>query len=126
MDLIIKHGTIVTATDTYQADIAISGETIALIGHDLSGDATTRVIDARGRYLFPGGVDAHVHLDTPVMGTITADDYQSGTIAAACGGTTSIVDFCFQMPGQSLGMRSPVGMSGRLVRRLSTTASTSS
>ena len=102
MDLIIKHGTIVTATDTYQADIGISGETIALIGRDLSGDATTQVIDARGRYLFPGGVDTHVHLDTPVMGTITADDYQSGTIAAACGGTTSIVDFCFQMPGQSL------------------------
>jgi dihydropyrimidinase len=102
MDLIIRNGTIVTATDTYQAEIGIAGGKIAQIGSDLGQGADTRTIDAGGRYVFPGGVDPHVHLDTPVMGTITADDYRSGTIAAACGGTTTIVDFCFQMPGQSL------------------------
>jgi dihydropyrimidinase len=101
MDLIIKNGTIVTAIDTYQADIGVADGTIAQIGRDL-GHAGARIVDATGRYVFPGGVDTHVHLDTPVMGTVTADDYASGTIAAACGGTTSIVDFCFQAPGQSL------------------------
>jgi len=102
MDLIIKNGTIVTATDTYQADIGVVGGTIAQIGRDLSYGADTSIVDASGRYVFPGGVDTHVHLDTPVMGTITADDYRSGTIAAACGGTTTVVDFCFQTPGQRL------------------------
>jgi dihydropyrimidinase len=102
MDLIIRNGTIVTATDTYQADIGVAGGRIVQIGRELSLDADTRIVDASGRYVFPGGVDTHVHLDTPVMGTVTADDYRSGTIAAACGGTTSVVDFCFQMPGQSL------------------------
>ena len=101
MDLIIKNGTIVTASDTFRADISIVGGRVAQIGAELAaGDA--RVIDAAGRYVLPGGVDPHVHLDTPVMGTVTADDYPSGTIAAACGGTTTVVDFCFQMPGQSL------------------------
>ena len=103
MDLIVRNGTIVTASDTFQADIGVQGGTIAQIGRELSYDAKTRVVDAAGRYVFPGGVDTHVHLDTPVMGTVTADDYLSGTIAAVCGGTTSIVDFCFQMPGQTLG-----------------------
>jgi dihydropyrimidinase len=102
MDLIIRNGTIVTAIDTYQADIGVRGGKIAQIGRELSYDASTTVVDAGGRYVFPGGVDTHVHLDTPVMGTVTADDYLTGTIAAACGGTTSIVDFCFQVPGQSL------------------------
>lgn len=101
MDVIIKNGTIVTATDTYRAEIGIAGGRIVQIGAELAA-AGARVIDAAGRYVLPGGVDPHVHLDTPVMGTVTADDYPSGTIAAACGGTTSVVDFCFQMPGQSL------------------------
>jgi dihydropyrimidinase len=100
MDLIIKNGTIVTATDTYRADIGVRDGRIAQIGGELGG--AERVIDAAGRYVLPGGVDPHVHLDTPVMGTVTADDYASGTVAAACGGTTTVVDFCFQMPGQSL------------------------
>ena len=103
MDMLIRNGTIVTAIDTFQADIGITGGTIVQIGRELRCEAHTRVIEASGRYVFPGGVDTHVHLDTPVMGTVTADDYMSGTIAAACGGTTSIVDFCFQEPGQSLG-----------------------
>jgi dihydropyrimidinase len=102
MNLIIKNGTIVTAIDTYQADIGVQDGKIVQIGQELGYDASTPVVDANGRYVFPGGVDTHVHLDTPVMGTVTADDYRSGTIAAACGGTTSIVDFCFQAPGQSL------------------------
>src|SRR5690242_5120216 len=102
MDLIIKNGTVVTATDTYRADIGVRDGRIAQIGGELGHDSSTTLVDASGRYVFPGGVDTHVHLDTPVMGTITADDYRSGTIAAACGGTTSIVDFCFQTPGGSL------------------------
>jgi dihydropyrimidinase len=102
MDLIIKNGTIVTAIDTYQAEIGVKGGKIVRIGRDLEHDATTQIVDADGRFIFPGGVDSHVHLDTPVMGTVTADDYRSGTIAAACGGTTTIIDFCFQMQGKRL------------------------
>lgn len=101
MDLVIKNGTIVTASDTFRADIGVAGGRIAQIGAELAADSA-RTLDAAGRYVFPGGVDPHVHLDTPVMGTVTADDYPSGTVAAACGGTTTVVDFCFQMPGQSL------------------------
>jgi dihydropyrimidinase len=101
MDLIIKNGTVVTATDTYQADVGISNGTVAQIGTDLPTDGA-RVVDAEGCYVMPGGVDVHTHLDSPSFGFITVDDFKTGTIAAACGGTTSIVDFCMQGHGQSL------------------------
>lgn len=103
MHLLIKNGTLVTATDTYPADIAIRDEKIVHIGRDLEPDAGTRVLDAQGKLVLPGGIDPHTHLDTVGQGTVTADDYGSGTIAAACGGTTSIVNFCFQDPQKSLG-----------------------
>jgi dihydropyrimidinase len=99
MDLVIKNGTIVTSTETYQADIGVLGETIALIGRDLSGD---NVIDAGGLYVMPGGVDPHTHLDLPFMGSVSADDFHTGTVAAACGGTTTIIDFAIQGAGQTL------------------------
>jgi len=102
MDLLIKNGTVVTATDTYRADIRVSGEKIVQIGEALDAESTTRVIDATGKYVLPGGIDPHTHLASPGQGTVTADDYRSGTIAAACGGTTSIINFCFQDKGDSL------------------------
>ena len=99
MDLVIKNGTIVTATETYQADIGIEGGSIALIGQDLSGDET---IDAKGKFVMPGGIDPHTHMELPFMGSVSADDFRTGTIAAACGGTTTIIDFAIQSAGQTL------------------------
>lgn len=101
MSLLIKHGTIVTATDQYRGDVLVEGETIATIGSALSMPAD-RTIDATGRYVFPGGIDVHTHLDMPFGGTTSADDFESGTIAAAHGGTTTIVDFAIQYRGQTL------------------------
>ncbi|MCC6791370.1 MAG: dihydropyrimidinase [Thermomicrobiales bacterium] len=101
MDLIVKHGTIVTASDVYPADLGVKDGKIAQIGGDLPADGA-RVVDAAGCYVIPGGVDVHTHLDTPSFGAVTVDDYRTGTIAAACGGTTSIVDFCHQNQGQTL------------------------
>jgi dihydropyrimidinase len=102
MDLVVKNGTVVTASDTYLADVGIAGEKIVLIGQDIAPSSGARVIDATGKYVMPGGVDPHTHLDTPSQGTSTADDYLTGTIAAACGGTTSIVNFCFQEKGKGI------------------------
>jgi dihydropyrimidinase len=99
--LLIKNGTVVTATDQYRGDVLIDGEKIATIGTALTTDAD-RVIDATGKYLFPGGIDVHTHLDMPFGGTTSADDFESGTIAAAFGGTTTIIDFAIQYRGQTL------------------------
>lgn len=99
MDLIIQNGTIVTATETYQADVGIENGVIALIGHGLKGD---KVIDATDKYVMPGGVDVHVHLDMTIGDITSSDDFTTGTIAAACGGTTTIIDFIDPKPGQSL------------------------
>lgn len=101
MDLIIKGGLVAGAAGVARADIGIRDGRIAVIG-DNAGDGARRTIDATGCYVLPGGVDVHTHLDTPSFGTRTADDYLTGTIAAACGGTTTIVDFCQQAKGQSL------------------------
>jgi len=100
---LIKNGTIVTATDTYAADVWIEGETIAAItlqGMDL-GTADV-VIDAAGKFILPGGIDAHTHLDMPFGGTTSSDDFETGTLAAAHGGTTTIVDFAIQTKGQGM------------------------
>jgi dihydropyrimidinase len=99
MDLIIKNGMVVTATESYRADIGVDGGTIALIGRDLSGE---EVIDAAGMLVLPGGVDPHTHMELPFMGSISADDFRTGTIAAACGGTTTVIDFAIQGAGQTL------------------------
>jgi dihydropyrimidinase len=100
MTILIKNGRIVTAVDDYYADIFIDGETIAQIGKDLSVQADD-IIDAKGRLLFPGGIDPHTHMDMPFGGTTSADDFESGTIAAAFGGTTTVVDFAIQTKGES-------------------------
>src|SRR3954454_4305107 len=102
MDLLIKNGTVVTASDTYAADVGVLDGKIAHIGRELGPGDSTRVLDARGKLVLPGGIDPHTHLDSPSQGTVTADDYRTGTIAAACGGTTTIVNFCFQRPDTSL------------------------
>jgi dihydropyrimidinase len=101
---LIKGGTIVTAVDTYAADLAVEGEKITAIFAPGSGPGGTFdvVIDAVGKYILPGGIDGHTHLDMPFGGTNSADDFESGTLAAAHGGTTSIVDFAIQTKGDPL------------------------
>src|SRR3989454_4997237 len=100
-DTVIKGGTLVGAAETVSADVGISGERIAALGVDLPTDGA-EVISAAGRLVFPGGIDVHTHLDMPFGGTTTADDFESGTVAAACGGTTSIIDFAIQYRGEDL------------------------
>jgi dihydropyrimidinase len=99
--ILIKGGTIVTASDLYQGDVLIQDEKVTTIGTELVGHAD-RVIDAAGKYVLPGGIDVHTHLDMPFGGTMSADDFETGTVAAAYGGTTSIVDFAIQYKGQTL------------------------
>jgi dihydropyrimidinase len=101
MKILITGGTVVTASDIYQGDVLVENERITTIGTELQ-IAADRVIDARGKYVLPGGIDCHTHLDMPFGGTTSADDFETGTIAAAHGGTTSIVDFAIQYKGQSL------------------------
>lgn len=92
MKKVIKGGKITTATDVYEADVLIEDGIITKIGKDLEEDA--EIIDATGKYVMPGGIDPHTHLDMPFNNTVTDDDWESGTIAAAFGGTTTILDFC--------------------------------
>jgi dihydropyrimidinase len=101
---LIKNGHIVTAVDSYIADILIDGPTVALIGKDLDGivGSPDRTIDATGKLVIPGGIDPHTHMDLPFGGTSASDDFETGTRAAAVGGTTTIVDFAVQYRGQSL------------------------
>lgn len=101
MKKVIKNGTIVTATDTYKGDVLIENGVISLIGKNLSTIAA-EVIDAKGCYLFPGGIDPHTHLEMPFGGTVTKDDFETGTIAAAFGGTTTVIDFCLTNKGEPL------------------------
>ncbi len=96
---VIKNGTIVTADLTYKADVKIEHGVIVEIGPNLSG---TEVLDATGCYVMPGGIDPHVHLEMPFMGTYSSDDFESGTRAGLAGGTTMVVDFCLPDPNQSL------------------------
>src|SRR6188472_1988638 len=102
MSVLIKGGRVITAADDYVADIFIEDERISLIGESLDVSADT-VIDASGKYVLPGAVDPHTHLDMPFGGTTTIDDVESGQRAAARGGTTTHVDFCIQAPGTSFG-----------------------
>jgi dihydropyrimidinase len=102
MSVLIKGGRIVTAADDYVGDVFVEGERISLIGESLDTPAD-QVIDASGKYVLPGCVDPHTHLDMPFGGTVTIDDVESGHIAAAFGGTTCHVDFVIQPPGTSFG-----------------------
>jgi len=98
MAILIKNGTLITASETYQADILIEGEKISLIGTALT-HPEAEIIDATGKLILPGGVDAHVHLDLPMFGTVSADDHYTGGKAAAYGGTTTVIDFVPQNEG---------------------------
>ncbi len=100
-DLIIQGGTILTASETYEADIAVEKGRIAAIGKGLPANGS-KIVSAKGKVIFPGGIDVHTHLDMPFGGTTTADDFVSGTTAAAAGGTTSIIDFAIQRRGGAL------------------------
>src|SRR5258708_7284172 len=101
-DTIIAGGRVVTATDTYTSDVAISQGKITAIGQSLPRDNAGKVIDAAGKFVFPGGIDVHTHLDMPFGGTTSADDFETGTRAAAFGGTTTLIDFAIQYKGQTL------------------------
>jgi dihydropyrimidinase len=101
MSVLIKNGRIVTASEDYVADVFIEGETISRIGKSMKVPADTE-IDATGKFVFPGGVDPHVHLELPSMGTVSSDDYISGTTAALFGGTTTVLDFVTQKRGTTL------------------------
>ena len=98
MDLLFKNGTVVTATSTFKADVAVKGEKIVAIGTNLKPEKKTEVIDAKGKMILPGAIDGHTHLAMPFGGTIATDDYFTGTRAAACVGTTTVFDFVLQAP----------------------------
>jgi dihydropyrimidinase len=101
-DALIRNGNVVTATDTYAADVAIVDGKIHALGKNLPVENATRVLDAAGKYVMPGGIDVHTHLDMPFGGTTSADDFETGTRAAAFGGTTTLIDFAIQYKGQTL------------------------
>jgi dihydropyrimidinase len=98
---LIKNGTVVTATDSWRGDILIEDETITQLGVAIDRQVD-QVIDAAGRLVIPGGIDVHTHMDLPFGGTVSSDDFETGTIAAAHGGTTTIVDFAVQDRGESM------------------------
>ena len=99
-DLVIKNGTVVTASDIVRADVAITSERISDVGQDLDAHQT---LDASGMFVLPGGVDPHVHLQYPQgpHRVVSSDDWLTGTVAAACGGTTTVIDFVEARPGQT-------------------------
>ncbi len=109
MATLIKNGTLITASDTFNADILIENETISLIGKDLQ-HPNAKIVDATDKLIMPGGVDPHVHLDLPMFGTVSSDDHYTGHKAAAFGGTTTAMDFVSLTPiplpaGEGLGVR---------------------
>ncbi len=101
MKTLIKNGRIITASDDYTGDILIDGEKIVAIGKKLQV-TSDEAMDASGKLIFPGGIDPHVHLDMPFMGTYSSDNYETGTRAALHGGTTMVIDFILQKQGNSL------------------------
>src|SRR5579859_1746319 len=101
-DTLITNGTVVTATDTFKADVGIAGGKVVAMGDSLPRDKAKKIIDAAGKLVLPGGIDVHTHLDMPFGGTTSADDFDTGTRAAAFGGTTTLIDFAIQYKGQTL------------------------
>ncbi len=103
-DIVIANGTVVSADGESQADVAIRGEKIAAVGAGLAKGASprTQIIDASGRLVIPGGVDVHVHLELPFCGTVSSDDWKTGTRAAARGGVTSVIDFAIPYGTETL------------------------
>lgn len=101
MELLIKGGTVVTATESFPADVAVDGGKIVAIGKDLAVNAK-KVVDATGKLVLPGALDAHTHMAMPFGGTVSADSYLSGTRAAVCGGVTTIFDYPVQHKGETI------------------------
>ncbi len=104
MPLLITNGRIITSSEAYVADVYCASGTISAIGRNLPADRfpADTTIDAAGKYVIPGGIDVHTHLDSPAGGTTSSDDFESGTVAAAFGGTTSLIDFAVQSRGQTM------------------------
>ena len=102
MDLLIKGGTVVTATSSFKADVAVKNGKITAIGANLKPEKKTEVVDAKGKMVLPGAIDGHTHLAMPFGGTISTDDYWTGTRSAACGGTTTVFDFVLQGVGETM------------------------
>ena len=128
MRTLIRGGTVVTATGSSRADVLIDGETVvALLDPAHTGSfagLADRSIDATGKYVIPGGIDVHTHLDMPFGGTFSADDFETGTRAAAWGGTTSLVDFAVQPRAPRCARRWTPGTPRPRARPASTTGST--
>ncbi|MGH9862820.1 MAG: dihydropyrimidinase [Candidatus Acidiferrales bacterium] len=101
-DTLIEGGTVVTAADSYRSDVGLADGRIAAIAPSLPRESARQVLSAEGCLVIPGGIDVHTHLDMPFGGTTSADDFESGTIAAAFGGTTTLIDFAIQYKGQTL------------------------
>src|SRR5438477_5393907 len=101
MKTLIRNGRVVTAVDDYHADILIEDGKISMIGKEIDAKADKK-IDAKGKLVIPGGIDPHTHMDLPFGGTSSSDDFETGTRAAAFGGTTTIIDFAVQYRGQAL------------------------
>jgi dihydropyrimidinase len=101
MSVLLKNGLVVTSAGSSVADVFIEGEIIKAVGSGL-GMKADETIDATGKYILPGAIDPHTHIDMPFMGTTSSDDWKTGSVAAACGGTTCIVDFSLQSKGESL------------------------
>lgn len=102
MSVLIKGGTVVTADYTFKADVYCKDGQIDAIGENLDVPSGAEIIDAKGQYVMPGGIDPHTHMQFPFMGTVASDDFYTGTAAALAGGTTSIIDFVIPQPGQRL------------------------
>jgi len=99
---LVRGGTVVTADTETEADVLVVGERVHAVSIDLSDVPTDQVVDATGCYVLPGGVDAHTHLDFPLQGTTTSDDFETGSVAAAHGGTTTVINFALQQRGRTL------------------------
>jgi dihydropyrimidinase len=102
MTMIIRGGTVVNADRAFRADVLCYGDKVVAVGEGLDAPPNAQVIDASGQYVMPGGIDTHTHMQLPFMGTVTADDFYTGTAAGLAGGTTTIMDFVIPDPGQSL------------------------
>jgi dihydropyrimidinase len=102
MKTIIRGGTVVNADRAFRADVLCDGDKIVAVGENLEAPAGAKVIDAGGQYVMPGGIDPHTHMNLPFMGTVTQDDFYTGTAAGLAGGTTTIIDFVIPAPQQNL------------------------